>query len=168
MLLYPVGDHLPLAELVRPKENHRSRKRPQKRRLPSSIQASPYPLLAQNGIIRRAERRVFGWYMRISLLSCLDRVERVHQHVSARAPEASRQHGVEVGRPALLEAGIPGAHIWRCCRLCGWERVFPGLDIRYPSLRTGRYMVGECKRYGRVWRSRRESVARAARGHLPV
>jgi len=86
-----VVDHQPLAPLVGGEEGAGAQEGAGEGGLDSAIQAATDTFLAPDGVVGVAHGGVLGRHVRISLLSRLDRVQRVHQHVARGAPEAAGQ-----------------------------------------------------------------------------
>lgn len=95
--LHAIVKHVTLRKLVCAKEHNCTGERPQERREPAAIQSSSYSLLSENCIVRRAEGGVFRRHMRVALLPRLDRIKRVHEHVTSGSSEATGDHGLGEG-----------------------------------------------------------------------
>ena len=85
MLLDAELQHMPLAELVCPEKQDRSREGTQQGREPAAVETAPHALLAKYLVVGSPQGGVFWRDVRVALLSGLDRVQRVHKHVAARA-----------------------------------------------------------------------------------
>lgn len=85
MLLDAELQHMPLAKLVGPKEQDRPREGTQQGREPAAVETAAHALLAKYFVVGSPQGRVFWRHVRVALLPGLDRVQRVHKHVAARA-----------------------------------------------------------------------------------
>lgn len=91
----------PLAPFVCAEKHERAWERAAQRWYPASVQAPRNALLSPDCVVGSPQGRVFRREMRITLLSRLDRVQRMHQHVARRASNTSSNHCVNIWRPAL-------------------------------------------------------------------
>lgn len=92
MMLETVVYKKSFAPFVGSKEQDRAGKRATQRRKPAAIKASSDTLLSHYCVVGRGQRAVFRWYVRIALLSSLDGIKRVHQHVSECTAYSSGKH----------------------------------------------------------------------------
>lgn len=122
-------DHVPLAELVGAEEDDGAGEGAKEGGQPAAVEAAADAFLAQDGVVGGAEGSVFGRDVGVALLSCLDCVEGVHEHVAKRAADATSEHGlgelavchlvkkkvlcthVDIGRPPLLLVAAACYHL---------------------------------------------------------
>jgi len=81
-----------LAVFVCAKEDHSAWERPQHGCFNSPVQAFPNALLSENFDVRIRHGTILWWEVRVSLLTGLYSIERMHQDVTACTPDAPRQH----------------------------------------------------------------------------
>lgn len=89
---YTSVKHHSLAPFICAEEYDCSREGANQRWCDASIQPSPYSFLPKNGVVARAHGCVLWWHVRITLLACLDRVQRMHEHIASRPSNSSREH----------------------------------------------------------------------------
>ena len=85
-------EQMSLAVFVCAKKDHSAWERSQHGCLNSTIQAFPNALLSENFDVRIRHGTILWWEVRVSLLTGLYSIERMHQDVTACTPDAPRQH----------------------------------------------------------------------------
>ena len=87
-----VVDHQTFTPLVRPEKGACAQERTNKSWLHSAVQASSYAFLAPYGVVCVAHGSVLRRHVRVTLLSRLDGIQRVHQHVPRGAAYPAGQY----------------------------------------------------------------------------
>lgn len=94
MLLHPVVYQEPFTPFVCAEEEHGAWKRAAESGDPTAVEPPADALLTPYRIVGRAEGCVSRRNVRVALLSSLDGVEGVHQHIASGAAYASSDHGL--------------------------------------------------------------------------